>query len=63
MLDSIPMKDEAYRQSLRLAVMRFNEYIHTFDTQNPYGVPIGLGNWAGVNAVLNFGITVNYAQL
>ncbi len=63
MLDSIPMKDEAYRQSLRPAVMRFNEYIHTFDTQNPYGVPIGLGNWAGVNAVLNFGITVNYAHI
>ena len=63
MLDSIPMKDEAYRQKLRPAVERFNEYIHSFDTQNPYGVPIGLGNWAGVNAVLNFGITVNYAHI
>ena len=62
-LDSIPMKDEAYQQSLRPAVERFNEYIHSFDTQNPYGVPIGLGNWAGVNAVLNFGITVNYAHI
>lgn len=30
---------------------------------NPYGVPIGLGNWAGVNMVLNFGITINYAHL
>lgn len=28
-----------------------------------HGVPIGLGNWAGVNAVLNFGITINYAHL
>ena len=63
MLDSIPMKDESYRQKLRPAVERFNEYIHSFDTQNPYGVPIGLGNWAGVNAVLNFGITVNYAHI
>ena len=63
MLDSIPMKDEAYRRALRPTVERFNEYIHSFDQQNPYGVPIGLGNWAGVNAVLNFGITVNYAHI
>ena len=62
-LDSIPMKDEAYRQKLRPAVEKYNEYIKSFDTQNPYGVPIGLGNWAGVNMVLNFGITVNYAHL
>ena len=63
MLDSIPMKDDAYKQSLRPAVQQYAEYIKSFDTQNPYGVPIGLGNWAGVNAVLNFGITVNYAHI
>ncbi|MCR4958661.1 MAG: glycoside hydrolase [Prevotella sp.] len=63
MLDSIPMKDEAYKQRLRPAVEKYLEYIHSFDQQNPYGVPIGLGNWAGVNAVLNFGITVNYAHI
>jgi len=63
MLDSIPMKDEAYKQKLRPAVRQYAEYIKSFDTQNPYGVPIGLGNWAGVNAVLNFGITVNYAHI
>ena len=62
-LDSIPMKDETYRQQLRPMVERFNEYIHDFDKQNPYGVPIGLGNWAGVNMVLSFGIAVNYAYL
>ena len=62
-LDSIPMKDEAYRQQLRPMVERFNEYIHDFDKQNPYGLPIGLGNWAGVNMVLSFGIAINYAHL
>lgn len=62
-LDSIPMKDEAYRQRLRPDVQKFAEYIKSFDIQNPYGVPIGLGNWAGVNAVLNFGIAVNYAHI
>ena len=63
MLDSIPMKDATYKQKLRPAVQQYAEYIKSFDTQNPYGVPIGLGNWAGVNAVLNFGITVNYAHI
>ena len=63
MLDSIPMKDAAYKERLRPAVQQYADYIRSFDTQNPYGVPIGLGNWAGVNAVLNFGITVNYAHI
>ena len=62
-LDSIPMKDDAYKNRLRPYVERYLAYIRSFDTQNPYGVPIGLGNWAGVNAVLNFGITVNYAHI
>ena len=63
MLDSIPMKGNDYKQKLRPAVQQYAEYIKSFDTQNPYGVPIGLGNWAGVNAVLNFGVTVNYAHI
>ena len=62
-LDSIPMKDEAYKQSLRPLVKEFADYVKGFDKNNPYGVPIGLGNWAGVNMVLNFGIAVNYAHL
>ena len=63
LLDSIPMKDAAYKEKLRPAVKQYAEYIKSFDKENPYGVPIGLGNWAGVNAVLNFGITVNYAHI
>ena len=62
-LDAVPYMDDAYKQKLRPYVVKYNDYIHGFDTQNPYGVPIGLGNWAGVNAVLNFGITVNYAHI
>ena len=62
-IDSIPMKDEAYRQRIRPLVEKFAAYIKSFDQQNPYGVPIGLGNWAGVNMVLNFGIAVNYAHI
>ncbi len=63
MLDSIPMKDEAYKEKLRPMVSQYADYIKSFDRQNPYGVPIGLGNWAGIGGVLSFGITVNYAHL
>jgi hypothetical protein len=62
-LDAVPYMDDAYKQKLRPYVERYRDYVKDFDTQNPYGVPIGLGNWAGVNAVLNFGITVNYAHI
>ena len=62
-LDAVPYMDEAYKEKLRPYVVKYEEYIKSFDSQNPYGVPIGLGNWAGVNMVLNFGITVNYAHI
>ena len=62
-LDAVPYMDETYKTKLRPYVEKYEEYIKGFDKQNPYGVPIGLGNWAGVNMVLNFGITVNYAHI
>ena len=62
-LDAVPYMDEAYKQKLRPYVEKYDAYIKNFDKNNPYGVPIGLGNWAGVNMILNFGIAVNYAHL
>ena len=62
-LDAIPYMNDAYKKKLRPYVEKYNAYIKSFDQQNPYGVPIGLGNWAGVNMVLNFGIAVNYAHI
>ena len=62
-LDAVPYMDEAYKAKLRPYVEKYEAYIKGFDTNNPYGVPIGLGNWAGVNMILNFGITVNYAHI
>ena len=62
-LDAVPYMDEAYKKQLRPYVEKYEEYIKNFDTQNPYGVPIGLGNWAGGNAVLSFGTTVCFAHL
>lgn len=62
-LDAVPYMDEAYKKQLRPYVEKYEAYIQNFDTQNPYGVPIGLGNWAGGNAVLSFGTTVCFAHL
>ena len=62
-LDAVPYMNESYKKKLRPYVEKFAVYIKSFDQQNPYGVPIGLGNWAGVNMVLNFGIAVNYAHI
>ena len=62
-LDAIPYMDEAYRKRLRPYVEQYETYVKHFDELNPYGVPIGLGNWAGGNAVLNFGTTVCFAHL
>ena len=62
-LDSIPMMDEAYKESLRPRVEALNKALQDFDKQNPYGVPIGLGNWAGGNFVVSLGTTICYAHL
>lgn len=61
-LDAIPYMDEAYRAELKPYVEKYAVYIHDFDKQNPYGVPIGLGNWAGSNQLLGFGTTVCFAH-
>lgn len=61
-LDAIPYMDEAYREKLKPYVEKFAEYVAGFDKQNPYGVPIGLGNWAGSNQVLSFGTAVCFAH-
>lgn len=62
-LDAVPYMDEAYKKKLRPYVEKYAEYIHDFDKDNPYGVPIGTGNWAGIGPLLNFGITVCFANL
>ena len=60
-LDAIPHMDEAYKEKLRPYVVKYNEYIKGLEKNNPYGVPIGLANWAGNGAIQNFGTTVCFA--
>jgi hypothetical protein len=60
-LDAIPHLDASYKEKLRPYVVKYKEYIEGFEKDNPYGVPIGLGNWAGGGALLNFGTSVCFA--
>ncbi len=57
-LDAVPYMDEAYKEKLRPYVEQYRDYILDLEKQNPYGVPIGLGNWAGGGQVTGFGTTV-----
>lgn len=61
-LDAIPYMDESYREKLRPYVLKYNEYLKSLDKDNPYGVPIALGNWAGSPQIANFGTTICYAS-
>ncbi len=61
-LDGVPHLGAAYKEKLRPYVVKYNEYINGLEKDNPYGVPVGLGNWAGSGDVMNFGTTVCFAS-
>lgn len=61
-LDAVPYLGDDYKTQLRPYVEQYKSYIDSLAYQNPYGVPIGLGNWAGGGQVTNFGTTVCYAH-
>ncbi len=61
-MDAIPHMDEAYKEKLRPYVVKYKEYIDGLETDNPYGVPIGLGNWAGSGQIVSFGTTLCFAN-
>lgn len=61
-LNAIPHMDAAYKEKLRPYVVKYNNYILGLEKDNPYGVPIGLGNWAGNGGVTNFGTTICFAN-
>ena len=61
-LDAIPYMDASYKDKLRPYVVKYKEYIDGLEKDNPYGVPIGLGNWAAGGAIVSFGTTVCFAS-
>ena len=61
-LNAVPHMDNSFKEKLRPYVVKYNDYIKGLEKDNPYGVPIGLGNWAGSGMILNFGTTVCFAS-
>ena len=61
-LHAIPHMDASFKEKLRPYVVKYKEYIDGLEKDNPYGVPIGLGNWAGSGGVVSFGTTICFAS-
>jgi len=61
-LNAIPHTDASFKEKLRPYVVKYADYIKGLEKENPYGVPIVLGNWAGSGAILNFGTTICFAS-
>ncbi len=61
-LHAIPHMELSFTENLRPYVLQYKEYIEELENDNPYGVPIGLGNWAGSGGIVNFGTTIIYAN-
>ena len=62
-MDAIPYMDAAYKERLRPYAEKYKDYLEQVSNNNPYGVPIGEGNWAGSGAVVTYGTTAAFANL
>ncbi len=62
-MDAIPHMDAAYKERLRPYAEKYKDYLERVTNNNPYGVPIGEGNWAGSGAVVTYGTTAAFANL
>ncbi|MDR2910480.1 MAG: glycoside hydrolase [Bacteroidales bacterium] len=61
-IHAIPHMDASFKEKLRPYVLKYKEYIDELEKDNPYGVPIGLGNWAGSGSVVSFGTTICFVN-
>jgi endoglucanase len=61
-LEAIPHMNASFKEKLRPYVLKYKEYIDGLEKNNPYGVPIVLGNWAGSGAVVSFGTAICFAS-
>ena len=61
-INAVPYMDASYKEKLRPYVEQYKVYLDSLEYDNPYGVPIGLGNWAGSGSVVSYGTTVSYAS-
>ncbi|WP_280751223.1 MULTISPECIES: cellulase N-terminal Ig-like domain-containing protein [unclassified Parabacteroides] len=62
-LHAIPHMDASFKEKLRPYMVKYKEYIEGLEKENPYGLPIGLGNWAGSGGIVSFGTTICFANM
>ncbi|MCB0597513.1 MAG: glycoside hydrolase family 9 protein, partial [Phaeodactylibacter sp.] len=56
---AMPLMDEAYAEKLEGLARQYKEQIGRYEEENPFGVPIATGGWAGNGQVVAFAQT-NY---
>jgi hypothetical protein len=59
-LRALPYLEADYSDSLKPLVESYKEQLGTMTGENPYGVPVTGGGWAGSGWVINFAITNYY---
>jgi hypothetical protein len=56
---AIPYMNETYFKEVESIVKLYKNTLYKYNSENPFGVPITTGSWAGNGAIINFAIT-NY---
>ena len=57
---AIPYMDEGYKNKLKELTRNYRQQLQQITMQNPFGVPIATGGWAGSGQVIGFAITNYY---
>jgi len=58
-VEVLPLMDESYTKKSEELVRKYKNQLDEFYNQNPFGVPISRGGWAGSGAAIDFTVT-NY---
>lgn len=59
-LRALPRMDDAFRAKVRARALRLRDELSAFVRENPFGVPITRGGWAGNGFVAAFGANAYY---
>lgn len=59
LMAAMPHMDDAYAEKMKELTRQYREDYRNFEEDNPFGVPITRGGWAGSGTVMGFGIN-NY---
>lgn len=57
LVQAIPFMDAAFRTELEGLAEDYREQVNEAENDNPFGVPITRGSWAGNGAVMSFGVS------